>query len=153
MLAYPGEAYTPPTDVLNGKGYSLQFGWQISGIWSPPAGTNICVQMLNQTPGLETYQGGRRPVLQTRTYAPLFGTAGSDTIWHWPPPHMMCHNWYAASNPGSYEATYNVYLGDANGVPNTAYGSANVTLSWTYAPEPAALLLLSLGGLLSGRRR
>jgi hypothetical protein len=153
MLAYPGESYTSPADVLNGKGYSSQFGWSISGIWAPPTGTYIYAKVLDQTPGLETYQGGRRPVLQTHTYAPIFGTAGSPDFWGWPPPYMMCHNWYAASDFGSYEATYNVYLGDSNGVPNPAYGSANVTLGWTYTPEPSTLVLLGIVGLFMLHRR
>jgi hypothetical protein len=151
MLAYPGESYTAPANALNGKGYSSQFGWQISGLWAPPTGTYVWVQMLNQTAGLETYQGGMRSSIPMQTFAPLFGTAGSSAIWQW--PGTMFHNWYAASNTGSYQATYEVYLGDAVGAANTSYGSDMITLSWTYAPEPSAVMLLGLAGLWMVRRR
>jgi hypothetical protein len=151
MLRYSGEAYTPPANVLNEKGYSSQFGWMITGTWTPPAGTSVWVQMTSQTPGLETYEGGMRTVIPTHTFKPLFGTAGSSLIWQW--PGTMVHNWYAATSYGAYQATYHVYLGDSVGVPNTAYGSSTTTLSWNFAPEPSALLLLGIGGLILARRR
>jgi hypothetical protein len=151
MLAYPGEHYTAPANVLDDKGYSSQFGWQITGAWAPPAGTSVWVQRLGQTSGLETYEGGMRTMIPMHTFAPLFGTANSSLIWRW--PGTMVHNWYAASAFGDYQATYDVYLGDAVGVRNTAYGSDTVTLSWRYAPEPATLVLLGFTSLLMLRRR
>ncbi len=150
MLSY-AEAYTPPANVLDGKGYSSQFGWLASGTWAPPTGHFVWVKVLDQAAGLETYQGGMRSMIPMHTFAPLFGTNGAAPEWKW--GGMMVHNWYAAATPGDYSASYQVFLGDAAGVPNPAYAPDTVTLSWKYVPEPASLAALALISALSIRRR
>jgi hypothetical protein len=151
MLCYPDESYTPPANILDDKGYSSQFGWQASGAWAPPAGTSVWIRVLDSSPGLETYEGGRRFQIPIHTFAPLFGTASSGPIWQW--PGTMVHNWYAAANYGNYQASYEVYFGDTSGNPDPTYGADTITLSWSYVPEPAAVLLLGAAAFWAGRRR
>ncbi|MFQ5423602.1 MAG: PEP-CTERM sorting domain-containing protein [Phycisphaerae bacterium] len=147
-----GESYTPPADVLDGKGYNDQFGWLAGGIFSPPTGGAIWIRVLSQTPGLETYRGGMRPMTPMHTYNPIFGTAGSPLIWQW--DGTMTHNWYAVAALGDYSASYEVYVGDAaTGSPLPGYTSDTVSLAWQYVPEPATAWLLALGGSVIFRRR
>jgi len=68
-----------------------------------------------------------------RTYAPIFGTAGSSTRWQW--YGAMAHNSYAVLNPTNtvMSAQYRIYFGDAaTGARDnyTNYGDATMTLTW-----------------------
>ncbi len=148
-----GETHFAPADVLDGKAYNNQYGWIFEGFTTPNAGEAIWVEVESQTAGLETYEGGMRPMKPNHTYDALFGTDASSTAWRF--DRVMTHNWYAVTSPGEYEATYKVYVGDEiTGVENLAYTPANVTLSWTNVPEPASVLLLAGGALaFIGRRR
>jgi hypothetical protein len=119
---------TMPWNVLTGKAYNFQYGWNPGGFITLPAGSWIWMEQLSATPGLDIYQ--RPPAAPA--YAPIFGTAGSPSRWRW--SGSMTHNAYAVLNPSRslYEATYRVYLGDTTtGEPWPAYGSANVTFYWT----------------------
>lgn len=117
-----GQICAPPVDVLNGKGYNGQYGWLISGFWAPPSGGHVWIKRIDQTTGLETYDAN--------TFAPLFGTAGSSNLWEW--DGTMTHNWYVASSYGLYEATYEVYIGDATGFALPGLFSDQITLTWEY---------------------
>lgn len=138
-----GETYEGNAAVLSNKFYSDQYGIKAAGFLSLPENTAIWLQLLSQTPGLETYEGGMRMHTPMHTYAPLFTTNGSSSIWSW--GGTMAHNWYAAAAPGEYEATYLVYLGTPTGVPLTQYASDTVTLRWKAVPEPSAAVLLAAG--------
>ncbi len=146
-----GESHFPPADVLDGEGYNDQYGWVADGLIQLDPGHAIWIELLTQTPGLETYEGGMRMMKHEHTYAPLFTTAGSPALWRW--GGTMVHNWYAASTPGDYDATYRVFVGDESGAPLPGYTPGEVTLHWTYVPEPStiALLLIGVAGI-SARR-
>jgi len=145
------ESYTPPADVLDNKGYNDQYGWMASGFWDLPAGSSVWIRVLNQTAGLETYEGGMRSMTPMHTYSPIFGTQGSPDIWQW--DGTMTHNWYAASDPGTYQATYSVYIGDDQGTPINGLDSDSITISWQYVPSPATAPFLAFSLLLVSRRR
>ncbi len=150
-LHYFAESYTPPADVLDGKGYNDQYGWTTSGFWDLPPDALVWIEVLAHTPGLQTYEGGRRMHKDTHTYAPILATADSPTIWQW--DGMMWHHWYAASDLGDYEAAYRVYIGDAQGEPLPGFTPGQVTLSWQYIPAPSSAVLTGLAGLVGLRRR
>ncbi len=146
------DSYDPPADILNGRAYSSQYGWLVSAAFVPPTDSAVWIEVLSQTPGLLTYEGGMRPMRANHTYAPVFGTADAPLRWEW--NGLMHHPWFAAETPGDYAATYRVYIGDSSGNPRPAYGDDTITLTWQFVPEPASLVGLLIGGLLSaGRRR
>ena len=147
-----GESYTAPADVLDGKYYSSQFGFLADGFITLDPGTAIWIEMTSATPGLEAYEGGMRPMRAMHTYAPIFGTAGSDTAWKW--NGMMHHPWFAANDLGLYSADFNIYIGDdITGAALSGYTPSTVTLEWNAVPAPGSLAVLGLGGLVATRRR
>ncbi len=147
-----GDAHTSPADVLDGMYISSQYGFLADGFISLPQDSAIWVEMTNSTAGLEIYEGGMRMMRANHTYAPLFGTDGSDANWQW--NGNMHHPWVAAPALGDYEASFNVYLGDAvTGAPLSGFGSDSVTLDWTAVPAPTSAAVLGLGGLVAARRR
>ncbi len=146
------ESHFSPADVLDGKAYNDQYGWIYEGFTIPDAGDAIWIELESQSSGMETFEGGMRPMKASHTYDPIFGTDGSDNAWRF--DRMMTHNWYAVTDPGEYSATYNIYVGDeSTGDANLAFNPTSVTLTWTHVPEPASALLLSLGAIVGLRRR
>lgn len=128
--------------VLNSKAYNFQYAWNPGSIFSPPAGAAVWIECLSASPGLECYDGpGNKMIMPPRTYAPIFGTAGSSSRWQW--YGQMAHNSYAVLNPTNpvMSAQYRVYFGDAvTGAPDayTNYDDATMTLTWLVdLPVPA----------------
>jgi hypothetical protein len=138
----PPDEFDPsaPWFVLTGKAYNFQYGWDSAYLdeftYPFPAGSGVWVQVLEQSPELETYY-------RDAGYAPIFGTKDSSgvpspDIWYW--DKGMRHNTYAVPEEyyGRFSATYKVYLGDrTTGAelvdPNTAvprYGSSIITCTW-----------------------
>jgi len=151
MINY-GDLHTAPADVLDGKFLSSQYGFLADGFITLPQDAAIWIEMTSASAGIEAYEGGMRMMSQNHTYAPMFGTAGSDAAWKW--GGTMHHPWFAAANEGSYSMVLNLYIGDeTSGAPLTGYGSESVTLSWQTIPAPSSAALLGLGGLLAVRRR
>lgn len=144
-----GDTYTGNASVLNGTMYNAQYGWMVEGFWAPPYGSFLWIEQLSATPGLLAYSGGT--MMNQGTFAPIFGTAGSSSRIQW--NGGMLHNWYAATTPGDYTATYRVYFGDASGVATPGYMEGGAMLNWTAVPAPGAAAVLGLGGLLVMRRR
>ncbi|MCX6921611.1 MAG: hypothetical protein NT154_00090 [Verrucomicrobia bacterium] len=134
--------------VLNGKAHNFQYAWNPGGIFSPPAGAAVWIECLSASPGLECYDGpGNKTISPPRTYAPIFGTAGSSTRWQW--YGQMAHNSYAVLNPSNnvMTAQYRVYFGDAvTGAPDayTNYNDATITLTWRV--DPVIVVKTSRGG-------
>lgn len=131
----PGDTFDPaqPWSVLSGKAYNFQYGWIASGYFVLPAGASVWVELLRQSPGLETYRGNK----DKGGYLPIFGTAGSSLRWKW--PGTMTHNTYAVRNPADaiYSASYKVYFGDTiTGDPIPGYDSEIVTLRLAVRSEP-----------------
>lgn len=151
MVNY-GDAHTAPADVLDGMYISSQYGFLPDGLISLPQDAAIWVEMTSSTPGLEIYEGGRRMMRADHTYAPVFGTDGSDAAWQW--DGNMHHPWVAAPALGDYEAIFEVYIGDAvTGARLSGYVSDEVTLDWVAIPSPASASLLGLAGVAALRRR
>ena len=147
-----GESYQGAAAVLNGTYYSSQFGFLANGFLSLPAGAAISIEMLSATPGLMVYEGGMRMMRENHTYAPIFGTGGSDPAWEW--GGTMHHPWFAADALGDYSADFEVYISDAaTGDRLSGFGSDTVTLQWQAVPTPGSALVLGLGGLVTTRRR
>lgn len=136
--------------VLTDKAYNFQYAWNPGGFISLPTDAGIWIERLSHDTGLETY--ARPPA--SPAYAPLFESDGD--IWRW--TGSMTHNVYAVLDPteSSYSATYRVYIGDSTtGEALTAYGSDDVTLTFTATPvpEPTSLAFAALLPLLLRRRR
>ena len=117
-----GEEYEGPAAVLNGTAFNSQYGWMAGGFWTLPPGGTVWVEQIDATPGLRCYEA--------MTFLPIFGTEGSSPLWQW--SGIMVHNWYAASVPGAYEATYRVFVADRKGIPLPDYMPAEVTLTWIF---------------------
>ncbi len=120
--------------VLSGKAYNFQYAWNPGGIFTNPPGAAIWIECLSASPGLECYDGpGNKMLTVPRTYAPIFGTAGSSTKWKW--YGAMAHNSYAVLNPTNtvYTAQYRIYFGDEQTGARDAYlsyGDGTVSLTW-----------------------
>lgn len=151
MRRFPGETYDGNASALNDQYYSDQYGWILDGIIDPGFGNSIWIEMVTQTDGLSTYQGGMRSMIAMHTFNPIFGTDGSNTAWQW--SGAMTHNWYAAADLGDYAASYNIFVGDIDGNAVAGFGAATVTLNLRAVPAPASLALLGLGSLTITRRK
>ena len=119
--------------VLGDKSHNLQYGWNASGFWAPPAGTGVWIEAILASPELEVYFVDGFPA--SPPYDPIFGTANSSTKWKW--SGSMTHNAYAVSKPmrTEYGATYKVYIGDEiTGAEIVGYQSAEVTFHFTATP-------------------
>ncbi len=144
----PGYAFDSRSNyfVLAGKAYNFQLAWNPGGIFTNPPGAALWIECLSASPGLECYDGpGNKMISPPRTYAPIFGTAGSPSRWKW--YGAMAHNSYAVLNPTNttMSAQYRVYFGDAvTGDPVAGYDDATVTLTWTV--EPVVVVRYSRGG-------
>lgn len=125
VLQNYGEAYDAPADVLDGMWFNAQYGWMPDGFWEPPAGTFVWIEETSAPDALDTYQA--------MTFEPIFGTEGAPARWMW--SGTMTHNWYAATEPGLYEATYSVYFGDGDGTPDKSYAPTEIVLSWVLPAE------------------
>ena len=161
LIQYPGDAPYSATGgdagVLDGRFYSARYGWLQNGFIDLDQDNDgadelsIWVKRVDATAGLDTYEGGMRGMRNMHSYAPLFATDGSDDSWRW--PVSMVHNWYAADAPGAYEATYEVYIGDAAGVPLPGFASDQVTVTFNAIPAPGAAAALGVVGIAAIRRR
>jgi len=151
MLRFAGESYDGAASVLNDQYYTDQFGWVLDGIVDPGLGNSIWIEMVSQSDGLSTYEGGRRMMIDMQSFNPIFGTDASSNAWQW--SGMMTHHWYAASELGDYEATYSIFVGDSSGNAVDGYAVTNLTLNLRAVPTPAPLALLGLGSLIATRRK
>lgn len=121
LFLYEEDVYTGPAGVLNGVYYSGRFGWLADGFFDLPAGSGVFIENLGTTEGLSAYDAF--------SYAPILGTQTSPEIWQW--GGMMTHNWYAATEPGVYSATYRVYVGSAaTQEPLVGWEPVELTLEW-----------------------
>lgn len=147
-----GESYQGAAGVLDDTYYSSQYGFLADGFISLPAGAAISIEMLSASAGLDVYEGGRRMMRDTHTYAPIFGTNGSDASWQW--DGQMHHPWFAVSELGFYEAEFEVFLSDAvTGERLPGFASDSLTLQWEAVPAPSTAMVLGLGGLVASLRR
>ncbi len=128
-LRGPGEGYAGAAGVLNGAWFNAQYGWLPSGFWAPPPGAELWVRLVDQTPGLCCYIG--RPYGSYEQFDPILTTEGSPPMLLW--DGGMLHNYYAADTLGPFEATYEVYFGDGQGVEIPGSASAGrVTLTFEF---------------------
>jgi hypothetical protein len=151
MQRFVGERYDGNAGALDEMYYSDQYGWILDGIVDPGSGNSIWIELVSQSDGLETYEGGRRMMIGAQTFDPIFGTDASDMIWQW--SGTMTHNWYAADSIGDYEATYSVYVGDSAGNAVDGFSAGEVTLNFRAVPTPGSLAILGLGALGVVRRK
>jgi len=148
---FVGESYDGNASALDDMYYSDQYGWILDGIVDPGAGNSLWIELVSQTNGLETYEGGRRMMIGDQTFDPIFGTDSSAMNWQW--SGMMTHNWYAAQSAGDYEATYSIYVGDSAGNAVDGYSAGEVTLNFLAVPAPGSLAILSMGTVFASRRK
>lgn len=131
------ETYAGAAGVLDGAMYNGQYGWLAGGFINLPPDTGIWVELLAQTNGIEIYEQG--------SFDPIFTTNGADALWRW--NGTMIHNWYTAEEPGAYEATYMVYVGDSIGAPDPLFGAGLVTIRWMI-PEPPCVADINSDGVV-----
>lgn len=151
MQRFVGQTYTGNAAALEDQYYSDQYGWILNGIVDPGFGNSIWIELISQTDGLSTFEGGRRMMIDQQTFNPIFGTDGSDMAWQW--SGMMTHNWYSAQELGDYAATYRIFIANDQGTQGTSFGDTTVTLNFRAVPAPSAIALLGLGSLVATRRR
>jgi len=121
LFLYEEDVYTGPAGVLNGVYYSSRFGWLADGFFDLPAGSGVFIENLGTTEGLSAFDAF--------SFAPILGTQTSPDIWQW--GGMMTHNWYSATEPGVYSATYRVYVGSAaTQEPLAGWTPVELTLEW-----------------------
>lgn len=135
-----GYAFDPdqPCALLNGKAYNAQYGWNVGGFFAMPPGAAIWIELVDRSPGLETYGGWGR----FGSYAPIFGTAGSPGLWRW--SGIMVHNTYAVRNPSTdmLFAEYHIFFGDSDTGARDSFmhlDDTTVRLEWTTDPVEAPL--------------
>jgi hypothetical protein len=137
-----------PYAVLNGTAYSRVYGWYDQGTTgfngdnfydtytNQLHGTNfIWIEKISGSPELKTYFINEDVTGDPATpYTPIFGTDGSSPKWKW--DGKMDHNAYAvdlrclnASNQ-LFTATYHLYVGEAAGNTNFAFGQTTTTWRW-----------------------
>ena len=131
----PGLAFEPEAAfaVLNGKAYNAQYGWNVGGFFTIPAGAAIWIEQTDCSPGLEVYESWGR----TGSHSPIFGTAGSPRLWRW--SGVMVHNTYAILDPtvDRLFAEYHIYFADADTGSREGYlelDDDQVRLEWTVVP-------------------
>ncbi len=151
MNRFAGESYSGAASVLDDSFYSSQYGWVADGFINLGADEFMWVEHVSSTAGLNVYEGGMRMMRSMHSYSAILGTDGSSDQWMW--GGTMVHNWYSADALGEYEATYRVFVGDANGTELAGFTSADVTLHFNAVPSASSLAILGLGGLISSRRR
>jgi hypothetical protein len=150
LLRFPGEQYDGAAGVLDDSYYSSQYGWVADGFINLGTDEFIWIEHISSTDGLGVYEGGMRMMREMHTYDAIQGTGGSDDAWNW--GGTMVHNWYSTDALGAYEATYEVFVGDALGNAYSQYTSDTVTLNFNAVPTPGGLGTLVFGGLLATRR-
>ena len=150
MNRFAGETYDGAASVLDDTFYSSQYGWLADGFISLGQDEFMWIEHVSSTAGLNVYEGGLRMMRDMHTYEAIQGTDGSDDAWMW--GGTMMHNWYSADELGSYEATYRVFVGDADGNAYSQYTSDTVTLYFNAVPTPGALGVLAMGSLVAARR-
>lgn len=151
LLRFAGESYSGAAAALDDTYYSDQYGWVPDGFISLGADEFLWIEAVSSTTGLNVYEGGMRMMRENHSYDAILGSDGSDDAWMW--GGTMMHNWYSAESLGTYEVTYEVFVGDAAGNVLAAYTSDTVTLYFNAVPTPAGLSVLGLGGLVASRRR
>jgi hypothetical protein len=137
-----------PYAVLNGTAYSRVLGWYDQGTTGANGdnfydtysaqlhSTNyVWIEKTGGSPELKTYFINEDVTGDPATpYTPIFGTDGSDTKWRW--DGFMDHNAYAValtnlvSSNQLFTATYHLYIGDADGNPNSGFGDTTTTWRW-----------------------
>ena len=142
-LVEADEAFTGPAAVLNGTRFNAQYGWLVSGLWAPPAGTGVRIEVVEADPGLRFYAG--RAFGSVSFMEPLHWTEGSDAGFAW--DGGMLHNYAAVTAPGSYGATFRVSIVTPSGEPVDGYTPGEIGLSWAWTPDCAADLAEPFGVL------
>jgi hypothetical protein len=151
LQRFAGETYDGNAAALDDMYYSDQYGWILDGIVDPGAGNSLWIELVSQTDGLETYEGGRRMMIGVQTFNPIFGTDSSAMNWQW--SGMMTHNWYAAESLGDYQATYSIYVGDSAGNAVDGFTAGEVTLNFRAVPTPGSLAFVAMGTVFASRRK
>ncbi len=137
-----------PYAVLNGTAYSRVYGWYDQGTTgfngdnfydtytNQLHGTNyVWIEKVSGSPELKTYFINEDVTGDPATpYTPIFGTDGSSPKWKW--DGKMDHNAYAVdlrylnTSNQMFSASYHLYIGDATGATNPAFGQTTATWRW-----------------------
>ncbi|MEQ9453702.1 MAG: dockerin type I domain-containing protein [Phycisphaeraceae bacterium] len=137
-----GEPPLPePYDVLEDRAYNAQYGWLRQGRWGPGSGEAAFIEVIDVTPGLSIYEGAYASdsgggvsdgLNGEHTLNPIFGTDGAPNVWPW--DGRMTHHWNVSDAPGTYEATFRVFVAEnLNGLPgdlSPTFLPGEITLTW-----------------------
>lgn len=134
---------TGPAAVLNEGRYNAQHGWLVSGLWAPPSGSTVSIELVRADPGLSFFAG--RAFGPIAFMEPILGTGGAAPSFNW--DGVMLHNYTRADAPGLYEADFRVSITDASGEPLAEYGPGEITLSWVWETDCPADLAAPFGVL------
>jgi hypothetical protein len=156
----PGDTLSPASpwyatlDPTQAAGlFNSQFGLLLFDSDPLPAFAKIMVGWVSGTPGLKAYQWRNT---DPQIFTGILGTDGSSASWDWSTvAHGMMHPLFVmpAGSSGPASVTLSFTLADADGVAMPGYTGAQTTLNFSVIPEPSAVLISSLAGLLLIRRK
>jgi len=138
-------------DVLEDGYFNGQYGWLPDGLFDAmPADASIWIKRTGATSPsgstFKVYEGGNmREGMDTWSMNEIHATGG--TPWQW--DGAMQHDYYVADLPGRYSMTFDVFVGDSNGLPTAQFAPATATVDFQVVPEPATGMLGAIG-LLTG---
>lgn len=135
--------------------FNSQWGLVIDGTASDPlpGGSKIMVGLVTGTAGLGAYRWRNTA---PQLFEPILGTGGSSSSWDWSTvSHGMTHPLFVmpAGSSGSASVTLSFTLTDSAGVALVGYTPGQTTVNFSVVPEPTALTLSAVAGLLALRRR
>ena len=154
MMSGHGIDYDPDKfNVLEDVYYNAQYGWNPYGLIGLPSNLSIWIERTGVTqPAGSTfmvYEAGMGSEMAIWTMNELYAANGDK--WQW--DGAMQHDFYTADLLGSYTMSFNVYVGDAAGVPDAGYTPTSTTLEFTVVPEPATIGLTALAAACLFMRR
>jgi hypothetical protein len=133
--------------------FNSQFGLLLFDSDPLPASSKIMVGWVSGTPGLEAYQWRNT---EPQVFTGILGTDGSSSSWDWSSvAHGMMHPMFVmpSGSGGTASVTLSFTMSDLDGNPLPGYTPAQTTLNFSVIPEPSAVLISSLAGLLLIRRK
>ncbi len=156
---------TPVANAGNGDLFNNQYGFMfmsmpMMGMAIIPTSKSLGIELISlSSPLLESYNY----VNSSNLWDQVFPTIGSQVLWN----GNMWHNYFtlpAASAPGTYSATFEVFIADTpftgttgwaqydasalNAAKDINFNSTTVDYTWTVIPEPSTYALLALASLL-----
>lgn len=160
-----GVGGTPVANAGNGDRFNNQYGLTfmanpMMGAANLPTGKSLGVKLTSiSTSLLEAYNY----VNSQNRWDQIFPAVGSQVLWN----GSMWHSYFTlptAALAGAYSATFEIFIANEaftggtgfaqydaaalNAAKDTNFAPATLNYNWTVVPEPSAVVLLGMGGLV-----